>query len=179
MRRLFFRALYIFVFSWFPSSFIPVIGRPCMRLRAMCVRGYATHVGKNVNIQRKAKITSALEIGERSGIGENSMIEGPITIGKYVNMGPECIIYTRQHRHDRTDITMQKQGYTEPEEVVIGDDVWIGSRVTIMPGVHIGSGSIVGAGAVVTHDVPAYTIVGGVPARILKKRTMTGKYLFD
>ena len=54
--------------------------------------------------------------------------------------------------------------------VVIGNDVWIGDRVIIMPGVHVGDGSIIAAGAVVTHDVPPYTIVGGVPAKVIKSR---------
>ena len=179
IKKYFFRFLYSFVFSWFPSSFLPVIGKLCMKLRAMCVRGYAIYVGKNVNIQRKARISSAIKIGEKSGIGANSIIEGPTTIGKYVNMGPECIIYTSQHRYDRTDVTMQQQGNTEPKEVVIGNDVWIGSRVTIMPGVHIGDGCVVGAGAVVTHNIPPYTVAGGVPARVIKTREMTGRYLFE
>ncbi len=179
LRKMFFRGLYIFVFSWFPSSFLPIIGEPCMKLRTMCVRGYATYVGKNANIQRKAYISSLVSIGEKSGIGANSKIAGPTTIGKYVNMGPECIIFTTNHRHDRTDITMQKQGYTTPKEVVIGDDVWIGQRVIIMPGVHIGSGTIVGANAVVTHDIPPYSIAGGVPAKVIRHREMTEKYLFD
>ena len=74
---------------------------------------------------------------------------------------------------------MQKQGFTAPQEVVIGDDVWIGERVIIMPGVHIGSGSIIGANAVVTHDIPPYSIAGGVPARVIKHREMTEKYLFN
>lgn len=67
---------------------------------------------------------------------------------------------------------MQEQGYTKPRPVVIDDDVWIGSRVTILPGVHIGKGSIIGAAAVVTHDVEPYTIVGGNPAKLIKKRTV-------
>lgn len=179
IKKLLFRILYTSVFMWFPASDLPIIGKVCMKLRTMCVRGYADFVGKNVNIQRKAHITSRLTIGDESGIGANSRINGPTIIGKYVNMAPECIIYTRQHCHERTDLTMQQQGSTEPKTVIIGNDVWIGSRVTIMPGVHIGSGSIIGAGAVVTHDVPPYTIVGGVPAKIIKHREMTGKYLFD
>ena len=179
IKKLICRALYVLIFSWFPSSFLPVVGKPCMKLRTAMVRGYADYVGKNVNIQRKAAITSKLRIGEKSGIRANSYISGPVTIGKFVNMGPECHIITSNHRHDRTDITMQKQGYTEPKEVVIGDDVWIGTRVTILPGVHIGSGSIIGAGAVVTHDIPPYSIAGGVPAKVIKHRQMTGKYLFS
>ena len=179
IKQCIYRGLYVLLFSWFPSSSLPILGKPSMRLRTMCVRGYANYVGKGVNIQRQAIITSSLSIGEKSGIGANSRIAGPTTIGKYVNMGPECIIFTTNHCHDRTDITMQKQGYTIPKEVIIGDDVWIGQRVIIMPGVHIGSGSIIGAGAVVTHDVPPYTIVGGVPAKIIKKREMTNKYLFS
>jgi maltose O-acetyltransferase len=65
---------------------------------------------------------------------------------------------------------MRLQGYEDVEKVCIKDDVWIGSRVTIMPGVTVGVGAIIAAGAVVTHDVPDYTIVGGVPAKVIKSR---------
>lgn len=85
-------------------------------------------------------------------------------------MGPQVFIYTQNHNHDRTDIPMIAQGYEEEKPVVIGDDVWIGSRVTILPGVHIGEGAIIGASSVVTKDVPAYSIVGGNPAKVIKSR---------
>ena len=68
------------------------------------------------------------------------------------------------------NIPMMEQGSTEPAPVVIGDDVWIGRRAIIMPGVRIGNGCVIGAGAVVTKDVPPYCVVGGVPAKIIKKR---------
>jgi acetyltransferase-like isoleucine patch superfamily enzyme len=65
--------------------------------------------------------------------------------------------------------------HTKPGEcspVVIEDDVWLGARVTVLKGVHIGRGAVVAAGAVVTRDVPPYTLVGGVPAKVI--RTLPG-----
>jgi acetyltransferase-like isoleucine patch superfamily enzyme len=59
---------------------------------------------------------------------------------------------------------------TQKRHVVIGNDVWIGANATLLNGVHIGDGAIVAAGAVVVKDVPPYTVVGGVPAREIKKR---------
>jgi serine acetyltransferase len=56
------------------------------------------------------------------------------------------------------------------EEVVIGNDVWVGAGAVILPGIKIGHGAIIGAGAVVTKDVPDYAIVTGVPAKILRYR---------
>lgn len=60
--------------------------------------------------------------------------------------------------------------YEEYKDIYIGNDVWIGSSVKVMSGVHIGNGSIIGAGAIVTKDVPPYSIVGGIPARIIRFR---------
>lgn len=99
-----------------------------------------------------------------------SRVQNGTIIGKNVMMGPFCLIYTFNHQTARTDIPMIQQGYTAIKPVVIEDDVWIGARVTILGGVTVGKGSVLAAGAVVTKNVPEYSIVGGNPARILRKR---------
>ena len=53
-------------------------------------------------------------------------------------------------------------------EIIIGDNVWLGDRTVILSGVHIGDGAVIAANAVVTHDVPAYSVVGGVPAKKIR-----------
>ena len=93
-----------------------------------------------------------------------------VVIGNNVMMGPEVIIYTSGHKHDRIDIPMMEQGSSEVQPVKIGNDVWIGGRVIILPGVKVGNGAIIGAGAVVTKDVPDYAIVGGNPAKVIRMR---------
>ena len=85
-------------------------------------------------------------------------------------MGPEVIIYTKNHRIDSMDTAIKYQGETEEIPVYIGDDCWICARSIILPGVKIGRGCVVAAGAVVTKDVPDYCVVGGNPASIIKKR---------
>jgi maltose O-acetyltransferase len=97
-------------------------------------------------------------------------IYGECHIGDDVMMGTDVTVITRNHKHERTDIPMRLQGFEEEKPVYIGNDVWLGDRVTLMPGVHIGNGCIVAAGSVVTKDVPDYSIVGGVPARVIRSR---------
>ncbi len=145
-------------------------GRLAQKLRAWCARQFLSYVGSNVNIEKGAMITSLMEIGDNSGVGINATLHGRVIIGKNVMMGPEVIVYTRNHRIDRIDIPMCMQGFAEEKPVYIGDDVWIGGRVIILPGVKIGSGAVLGAGAVVTKDVPEYAVVGGNPAKILYMR---------
>ena len=96
-------------------------------------------------------------------------MHGPLEIDDNVMMGPEVTILTHTHNIERTDIPMGRQGM-RMAKVVIGNDVWIGMRVVIMPGVRVGDGAVVGAGAIVTKDVPAFAIVGGVPAKVIKYR---------
>ena len=128
------------------------------------------HLGKNINIERNAYFTPELEVNDNSGIGINAEIYGPVSIGRDVLMGPDVVIYTSGHKFDRVDIPIGKQGPSSVEPVSIGNDCWIGRRVMIMPGVHIGDGCVIGAGAVVTKDVPSYSVVGGVPAKVIKRR---------
>ena len=141
------------------------------KIRRLCAKLICESVGKNVNIEKGATFSSHTIIGNNSGIGIRAAIGSGVTIGNDVMMGPDCIIYTRNHRHDELSIPMRLQGYEETKPVYIKDDVWIGSRVTIMPGVTVGKGAILGTGCVVTHDVPEYSIVGGVPAKVIKYRT--------
>ena len=140
------------------------------RLRAFCARHMLTSCGENVNVERHARFGRGVTLGDRSGIGINASIGEQTHIGSDVMMGPDCVIYTRNHRFDRLDIPMREQGYGPVEPVEIGDDCWIGGRVTILPGVQVGNGAVIAAGAVVTKDVPPYAVVGGVPAKIIYNR---------
>lgn len=159
-------AMYKAFAAWLPT------GQRCKPAKVMRYH-FAKHVcrlGENVNIERNAFFTPELTVGDNSGIGVNSEIYGPVTIGSDVMMGPEVVIYTHDHEFSRTDIPMRLQGSAPVKPVEIGDDCWIGRRVMIMPGVHIGSGCVIGAGAVVTKDIPGLSVAAGVPARVIKSR---------
>lgn len=140
------------------------------KVRAFCGKLILDKCGKNVNIEKGAHFSCNISLGDNSGIGINAQIAPYVTIGNDVMMGPDCMIYTSNHGMNRLDIPMWKQPSTEFEPVVIGNDVWIGSRVIILAGVHIGDGSVIGAGSVVTKNVDPYSIVGGNPARIIRRR---------
>ena len=144
--------------------------RIAKKIRYLFAKMILKSCGKNVNIERNACFNPSVIIGNNSGIGIRCELNGPVVIGDDVMMAPDVIIYTSGHCFERTDIPMMLQGGTEPKEVIIGDDVWIGRRAIILPGVHIGKGSVVGAGAVVTKDVPEFTVVAGVPAKVVKSR---------
>jgi maltose O-acetyltransferase len=151
------------------------IGQFARPIRAMLCRGLFKRSGRRINIEKGAYFGdgSDIEIGNDSGIGVNCEVYGPARIGSGVMMGPHVIVLTLNHRFDRCDIPMYRQGHAEASPVTISDDVWIGTRVIILPGVTIGRGAIIGAGAVVTKDVPEYAIVGGNPARVIRYRTET------
>lgn len=116
-------------------------------------------------------VGSSLKIGNNVGINHYCFIgvRGDIEIGNDVIFGPRVNIFSENHNYDRTDIAIKHQGVTK-DKTIIGNDVWIGANVSIMSGVTIGNGCIIAAGAVVTKDIPSYSIVGGVPAKIIKNR---------
>ena len=107
-------------------------------------------------------------IGDYTRIGIHNTIIGPVCIGNHVNLAQGITITALNHNFEDASKRIDEQGIsTKP--VVIGDDVWIGANAVILPGVTIGSHCVVAAGAVVTKDVPDNCVVGGVPAKVIKK----------
>ncbi len=94
---------------------------------------------------------------------------GGVSIGDGVRIAHRATIMSSDHRYQRRDRPVRTQGLVR-RPVRIEDDVWIGCNATVLGGVTLGRGCIVAAGAVVTHDVPPFAIVGGVPARVIGQR---------
>jgi len=134
---------------------------------------FVAKMGKKVYIARDCNLLSpqGIHIGNNVTVNRNTELagHGGLFIGDYVMIGSNCNILTANHGSKDRIVPMMYQKI-EPKKVVIEDNVWIGSNTTILPGVHIEKGSIIGAGAVVTKDVKKYSIVGGVPAKLIKKR---------
>lgn len=117
---------------------------------------FHTDCGKNIAVGKNVFINSGCKFQDQGGI----VIDDGALIGHNV------VLATLNHSlavRDRQDLI--------PGPIRIGKNAWIGSNVTILPGVTVGDGAVVAAGAVVTKDVPAYTVAGGVPARVLRPLT--------
>jgi carbonic anhydrase/acetyltransferase-like protein (isoleucine patch superfamily) len=138
----------------------------------------AISIGDNVyvghNTILKGYHQNTMAIGRDTWIGQGCFLHsaGGITIGRAVGIGPMVKILTSQHRADDVDSVKVPVLYTPLHfaPVVIEDGADIGVGSILLPGVRIGEGAIVGAGAVVTHAVPAFAIVAGVPAKLIRQR---------
>ena len=113
------------------------------------------------------------DYGYNISIGENFFANynlvlldpAPITFGDNVFVAPNCCFTTASHP---LDVAQRNAGLETCQPIHVGDNVWIGANVTVLQGVTIGEGAVVAAGAVVNRDVSPHTLVGGVPAKLIK-----------
>lgn len=112
-----------------------------------------------------------ISIGENTSVGANNLIlgQGGVLIGNDCLLGPNVSILSENHNFDDLSIPIRNQGETR-SRTEIGNDVWIGAGAVVLGGSHIGDGAVVAAGAVVRGKVEPYTVVGGVPARLIRRR---------
>ena len=112
------------------------------------------------------------DFGKNISVGEGVFINacchfqdhGGVTLGDGCQIGHNVVFATLNH-----ELLPERRNVTHPAPIVLGKKVWVGSNATILQGVTIGDNAVIAAGAVVTKDVPANTIVGGVPARVIKR----------
>ena len=140
-------------------------------IRRCLLVGMGCQVGKGCELEPYIDIgfRPQLIIGEGCQINQNVVLKCA-TIGDNVMVAPGVVFFDRCHNFDRTDIPMIQQGATDKKMTIIENDVWVGQNAILMPGIRIGQGAIIGAGAVVTKDVPAFAVVVGMPARIIRIR---------
>lgn len=137
-------------------------------VRKLIFRLAGVKIGKNSYLHMWTRFfyPPGISIGEGTIIGDHCFLDGraTLTIGNHVDIASQVLIYNSEH-----DVHSE---HFDPIEapVEIGDYVFIGPRAVILPGVKIGKGAVVAAGAVVTEDVKAYDIVGGVPAKTIGER---------
>ena len=127
-------------------------------------------IGKRSVVESFSCINNAVGdvvIGDYTRIGLHCTVIGPVTIGNNVNLAQGITVSALNHNFEDTRLRIDEQG-VNTSEIVIDDDVWIGANAVITAGVHIGRHSVVAAGAVVTKDVPEYSVVGGVPAKVIR-----------
>jgi len=115
---------------------------------------FHTDCGINIKVGKNVIINSGCSFQDQGGI----------IIGNGVLIGHQVVLATLNHALDPNN-----RGSMHPAPIVIGNNVWIGANATVLPGVTIGDGAVIAAGAVVNRDVPANVVVGGVPAKIIKR----------
>ena len=132
-------------------------------------------IGEFAHIQRNSHIFAVdaqLRLGYKFFLGINSQlyaVREDILIGDYCMIAPNCVLVSDNHRFDNISLPIMEQGF-DKGKIVLENDIWIGSNVVILKGVKIEEGSVVAAGSVVNKDIESYSVVGGVPIRLIKKR---------
>ncbi|MGL4865092.1 MAG: acyltransferase [Cetobacterium sp.] len=144
-------------------------------IKKKCLKNCGNNVYLGKNFQGNY---SNISLGNNVSIGPDAFLlssKAEIIIGNNVMFGPKVSLVTGNHRIDilgkyMIDITDEEKLKTNDQNIIIEDDVWIGMGAIILKGVTVGEGSVVGAGSVITKNIPPYSIIGGNPAKIIKKR---------
>lgn len=138
------------------------------------------NIGRHVVIYHGCEIRepSNITLGDGVVIGDNAILDGRngIRISENVVFASNVRIWTEQHDHEDPWFRCETQKH---DPVIIDKRAWIGSHTIILHSVHIGEGAVVAAGAVVTHDVPPFAIVAGIPAKKIGERTHDLRYIND
>lgn len=145
-------------------------------------RGYSKGI-KNVSFGGKNRVpgrcnfSGSIKLGYGTTLGYNNFLHGNIEVGKYCQFGADVAIHSTNHPTSYLSTYINKNLFDgalsnlkEIKTILIGNDVWIGHNAIVVGGVNIGNGAIVASGSVVTKDVPPYSIVAGVPAKVVRKR---------
>ncbi len=154
--------------GWLPSHALRLLlYRHVMRIGI----GPHTSVHRNCRFYRPSQVV----LGAHTVINRGVVLDGRmgLHIGDNVSISEEVAVFTLEH--DPTSPTFAHRGAS----VIVADRVFIGARAIILPGATVGEGAVVAAGAVVARDVPPYTIVGGVPSRIIGERRRDVDYTLD
>jgi acetyltransferase-like isoleucine patch superfamily enzyme len=126
-------------------------------------------IGADVAVERGVRVEGrgGVTIGDRCQINREVLLDGRggLTIGSDVNISPEVLVLSGDHDPNSPTFV------SRPRPVVISDRVWLATRALVLPGTHVGEGAVVAAGAVVHGVVPAWTIVGGNPAKVIGHRS--------
>lgn len=147
-----------------------------------CLSEHGIIVGKNFKLGAHSRMIASgsltdigvgIFIGDNVGIGEFSYIGGAggVQIGSDCVIGQYFSVHPENHIYSKVDRPIRQQGVVR-KGISIGSDCWIGAKVTILDGVQIGNGCIVAAGSVVNSSFPDNCVIGGVPAKILKSRSV-------
>ncbi|MBS12953.1 MAG: acetyltransferase [Gemmatimonadetes bacterium] len=129
-------------------------------------------IGSDVHFYRGSYLSPCgeyIEIGSNTHFAPYCCLYGPLKVGNNCAVAAHSVFASVGHGYARTDIPMVDQKVLK-KEIVLEGDVWVGANAVITQGVTVGHSSIVGAGAVVTRDVPPYSVVGGVPAKVIRDR---------
>lgn len=153
------------LFHWFYNGIIAII--PSHDLRAFFIRLGGGIIGKSrIDLSTHIRNIKGLKIGDYTHINRDCILDavGGLNIGNSVSISYRCNIMSGGHDMN----TPSFEGRHLP--IIIKDYVWIGVGATVLQGVTIGEGAVVAAGAVVAKDVEPYTVVGGIPAKVIGKR---------
>lgn len=129
-------------------------------------------VGNNLHVNSWSVVTNMTQLGNNVNFnGMKITGRGNVIIGDNFHSGEECVIISQNHNYDDGEAIPYDSTYI-PLDVIIKDNVWLGTRVTILGGVSIGEGAIIQAGSTVVSDIPDYAIAGGHPAKVFKYRNI-------
>lgn len=149
----------------------PIHGADVLEL----LRDGRLRLGEQVFFEPDVWITAGpgatIEIGAGTFLNRGVMVSAMdrVTIGAHCMFANGCMITDANHRYDDLQQPIPWQGFTSKGPTLIGDNVWAGANVVITSGVTIGERSVIGAGSVVTRDIPPFSVVAGMPARVIRR----------